>query len=113
MRSLILSAASPIIAKLSDDIFTESPELALVIFFEQKIILDLFAFCNGFDQGNLFGTQDIEDGLNIRSLHAGLVFIQERVVRMIGRWEEGNIPLYQLHHLLKMWPEDRKIRSGL
>ena len=42
MRGLVLPAAAPVIAKFGDDGFAEIPDLLLVVFFVQEVILDLF-----------------------------------------------------------------------
>ena len=50
MRRFILPTAAPIVTILRDDIHPKIPQLLFVVFFMQKIILDLLGGSDGFDQ---------------------------------------------------------------
>ena len=110
MRRFILPAAAPVITKFGDDIHAKIHQLLFVVFLVEEIILDLFGGGDRLDQLDLFGSQAIEDRFHIGSLHAAFVIIQQRIVGMIGRREEGNIFVDQFHHFFEMRLEDRKIR---
>src|SRR5271157_43551 len=88
MRSLILPAARPIVPEAGHYIRAKIPKFLLVIFFMQEGIFDLFRGRDLFDQFHLRWAQGIENSLHVGSLHAWLVIIEQRVIRMIGGREE-------------------------
>ena len=52
----------------------------------------------------------IEDRLHIGSLHAGFVVIQQSIIGMLCRREEGNVFMNQFQHFLQVRAKNGKVR---
>ncbi len=110
MRRAVLAALGPVVAELGGNAHAEGVHLLFVVLAVQEVILHLFGGSDLLEQLDLLGAQVLEDDLDVGGLHPRLEVIQQGVVGMLGRREEGDVPLGEFYHLFEMRAEDGEFR---